>query len=442
MYTRINIVSRLEPEAEKFILDNDRMLYLPFFTRAEEFCIENSVLIGGRVGIDLLVGREITKDSFMWDLYCDDTFNTTKTLADELSRVVSPHIPARTVSLMTNIRHKEFTLSINARVLFKIYSMDKYRGIKLVDLMGPATRTSYFTHAPIKLVSEEMQLIEIYRNLYTPKKLHMWESELAAEDKIYSLISDTLGEKAVKELSGGIEKFNKTAAEEIILRKIVAGSDNVLIGDYALEALGLSSASRLQFISSMRVDDIAAAVEMVLKNDIRRIKVRVARVTFVKYPLNIPSDFQIAKYTLYVNNGREQTPIADVFNSSTFEMIPYWLLGGEYSRVKVGNPWVLLRFMLIDIWVLKLILNIGTDSPEFIKGRVGNIIKNADKVRKVTREKINSDASELFQLNGYVGCYIDENVAKKKLIKEIGERFPAYYPAKSVPAIGEAAPPM
>jgi hypothetical protein len=174
MYSQINIVKNIEPIAEKFILDNDRMMYLPFFERTEKFCAENNVLIGGRVGLDLLIGKPVTKDSFTWDLYCDDTFNTAKALADELSQVDSPHVPARTVALMTNIRYKEFTLSINARIMFKIYAMDRYRGIKLVELMGPAVRTSYFTKTSIKLISEEMQLIEIYRTLYSPKKLSLW----------------------------------------------------------------------------------------------------------------------------------------------------------------------------------------------------------------------------------------------------------------------------
>src|SRR5690606_5687084 len=106
------------------------------------------VIIGGRVGIDLLVGRPLAKDSFFWELYCDDTFNTARELALTLYRTESPHIPSRTVALHTNIRHREFTIFINARRLFKIYALDKYRGLKLAKLMGPAIRTSYFNKIP------------------------------------------------------------------------------------------------------------------------------------------------------------------------------------------------------------------------------------------------------------------------------------------------------
>jgi hypothetical protein len=435
MYTRLNIVEKLEPDAEKFIMDNDRMLYLPFFERAEKFCADNSILLGGRVGIDILVGRPVTKDSFVWDLYCDDTFKNAKGLADALAEVTSPHVSPRTVALQTDIRHKEFTLRVNTRNLFKIYSMDRYRGIKLVELMGAASRTSYFAKIPIGCLSEEMQLIEIYRTLYSPKKISMWVDELSAEDTIYNLIKDSLGEKSTKEISGGADKINRSRVEELLTRKLIAGTNNVIIGDHALIALGLiKSASRLQFITEDSIDNIAKAAEVVLANELRKVKINNVKVTFVRYPLNIPSDFQITKYTLYINTGRDQIAIADIFNSSQFEMIPYWIFPGEYEKVKIGNPWVLLRFLLIDIWVLKLILNIGTDNPDFIKKRIKNIIDHADAVRTLARRNVTESPEKVFQLTNYVGVFFDEVVARKKMIKEIGERFPVYYPAKAIPA--------
>lgn len=432
MYSQISIVKKIEPDAEKFILDNDRMLYLPFFECAEKYCAENSVLIGGKVGLDLVIGRAFTKDSFAWDLYCDDTFNIAKGLADALFRVNSPHVPSATVALSTDIRHKEFTLRINARHMFKIYALDRYRGIKLADLMGPAVRDGYFTKTPIKLISEEMQLIEVYRNLYSPKKLSQWMDKLSAEEKLYNLISDTLGAKSVGSISGAGERLNKHEAEEQILRKIIASSNRVLIGDHALKALGLGVPSRLQFITHENINEVTKSIERVLQNSSRKLRISNIKVTHIRYPLNIPSDFQISKHTIYINGGRDHVPIVDVFNSSAFEMIPWWAGSGNYSGIKVGNPWVLLRFLFIDIWVLRLILNIGTDNPDFIKSRIKAIVANADKVRTLALECVADRPETIFQINNYAGNYIDEDVARKKMIKEIGDRFAPYYPAKSI----------
>jgi hypothetical protein len=110
-------------------------------------------------------------------------------------------------------------------------------------------------------------------------------------------------------------------------------------------------------------------------------------------------------------------------------MIPYWNGAGDFAKIKLANPWVILRFLFIDVWTLKLILNIGTDNPDFIKRRIQQLIANCDLTRTLALSCL-KEPEKIFQLTNYVGSFIDENVAKKKLIKELGERFPVYYPAK------------
>jgi hypothetical protein len=185
-------LNQLITNAAQFVLDNDRMLYRPFFEAAERFCIANDVLLGGPVGISLLCGTPLTIDSFFWDLYCDDTFVIAKALTVALSQVRSAHIPASTAAMQTNIKHKEFTISINARMLFKIYATDRYRGVKLITVMGPAVRTGYFTREPIKCIPEEMQLISVYRTLYSPARVDQWSSALTTERVLYGLVEDVM----------------------------------------------------------------------------------------------------------------------------------------------------------------------------------------------------------------------------------------------------------
>ncbi len=421
MYTKINILNSLEQAAAKFVMDNDRSLYTTFFETAERFCIQNSVLIGGRVGIDLIVGNKLAKDSFTWDLYCDDTFNTAKRLVIELSNTKSPHIPANTASLQTNIRYKEFTIYVNARILFRIYVMDKYKGIKLIDMMGPAVRTSYLTKALIKCIPEEMQLISIYRTLYSPAKLSLWPTELENEKTIYSMIKDSLQSKTLGQtVTGAGQSAQMKRIHDCLIHKLVKSNNYVLIGDYAISLMGMSiSPVRVQFISSDDIDNIRKRCERCISEKDNRIKV-----TYMKYPLNLPNDFQVLKYTLYITTDKRQTAIADIFNSSAFEMIPFVPING----IRIGNPWVLLRFLFIDIWILKLILNIGGESsPSFITDKIVANIRSADAIHS----KIAKDGPEaVFQLTNYAGKYVDEFVAKKKLIKESGERFPIFYPAK------------
>jgi hypothetical protein len=153
-----------------------------------------------------------------------------------------------------------------------------------------------------------------------------------------------------------------------------------------------------------------------------------SNLTFVEYKLNLPRDFRIKKYTIYMQ-GRDRTPLFDIFNSTNFEMIPFW----EINNYKIGNPFVLLRFQFINLWSLRIILNIGSES-KFIENKIRVILNRSNKLRRLIDEIIsgsntNYAVTDLFQLDNYIGKYINEFIAKKQLIKKIGMRFPIYYPA-------------
>jgi hypothetical protein len=362
-----------------------------------------------------------------------------KSLADALYNVTDPHVSSKTVSMRTDLKHKEFTVTVHGRLFFKIFSLDKYRGIELIKLMGPAARPGYLTKQPIKLISEEMQLIDIYRTMYSPLKVPNWQNFLAAEDKLYNLIKETIAKKSTHEISGGDprveemfgshEKITKSFIDEILISGFIKSVNGIIIGDYALNALGLEqSPSRIQIISDRNMDEVVKSVEVSLgqtKKNIKDIKIK-----YIKYPLNIPSDFQITKHTVYLVN-QEQIPIMDVFNCTQYELIPYTIGSGDYKGMFIANPWVLLRFKFIDLWVLKIILNLGTDNPEFIRKRSHNIIDSVEKLRNYVHKMIKENPLDIFQLTNYAGVYTNELVAKKKLIKEVGIRFPIYYPVKA-----------
>ena len=340
MYASLDVVDKLRPEAEKFVLENDRMLFAPFFVAAEKFFVDNNVVVGGKIGIDLLTNLPITKDSFVWDVYTDNTFATAKELANALSKVESSHIPARTVALQTSIKHHEFIIYVNTRLLFKIYSMAKYRGLQLISVMGPVKRKGYFSDVILNVIPEEIQLINIYRTLYSPSKSKFWSHDVETEKIIYGQVRDSIEEKAT-EITGGA-RFNRPACDQILIHKIIASSSNVLIGDYALsliEEKGISvNPSRIQFISDVPIEDLVSQIEKVLssdKNAARKIGIDRVKISSVKYDIHIPSDFQITKHTLYV--GQNQIPIADVFNSTAYEMIPYWNVTRDNKNIKIGN---------------------------------------------------------------------------------------------------------
>ena len=216
--------------------------------------------------------------------------------------------------------------------------------------------------------------------------------------------------------TGGVDPALRAAArdlQKIILKQIVESSPIVLIGEFAMARLnGISDPARVQFLTAEPIEDLERRVSRLARN---------YKVIAVKYTLNIPDDFQIVKHTIYLTGAREQVAVADVFNSPAYELIPYSCV----NSVRVANPWVILRFLFIDIWVLRLVAHISKVDAATTAARVSAVLARCD----LLRTYIAKDLAATFQFD-YVGNYVNESVAKKKLIKELGERFPTFYPAR------------
>lgn len=389
MYPRPEIISAQEQIAERFVIDNDRMQYVAFFEETERFCSKNKILLGGAVGIDLIVGNPITKDSFYWELYCADTFNMAKNLAVALAGVNSPHVPAETTSMQTRLRHKEFDIFINARPFIKLISLEVGREKLSVE---PEMRKALFTGVTLGCMPRELQLIQVYRILYTPAMASAWKGTLRNESKL-----------RIKTVAG---QGSEGPDSEFI--SLVHG-DRVLIGGYALRKLGIfPSNARLQFITS---DDISTVIAE-CKGLVRKAE----RVSFTTASIKVPDDFQTAKYIIRATDGKSERIIAEVYDSSAFEMIPFQ----EVEGLKLGSPWVILRFMYINIWSLRVTR--------------ANFSKMASHLEDCNMFRNQVDVATAFYIEDYVGNYHDPRVEKSKLVKqqtEAGFRFRTYYPARA-----------
>lgn len=400
MYKKFDIAGTIIPDAEKFVMENDRLLFEPFFKAAEEFCAANGVFIGGKVGMDLLTGANYTKDSFTWELYANNPYNTTKKFADALFRVRNPHVSSETIEMETNIRHREFTVKINTRYLFKIYGLDVFRKIPVGKLFRQVRARAYFSGIDILCIPEELQIINIYRTLYSPSHVSEWDTALSYENKLYNNIINS----KPKDFQGGAKNKNSSpdGQDDDKLLKYIKSREFVIIGHTPGE-------SRLQVIAQDHIDDIVAAVG----------KIEHGMTVFsTNYSLMIPMDFQTTKHTIFaVDKYGDTSILMDVYNSAEFELIPFV----QTANGREANPWVKLRFLFIELWVAT-VTTVGKDSH-----RISKITREINSVRSNlmrTPESINKS----FQLTDYYGISTNEIVEKKKIIKEIGERFPNYYP--------------
>lgn len=415
-------LSELITDAKNFVLQNDRAKYKPYFETAEKFCSEREIIIGGTVGVELLLQHEMTKDSFFWELYCSDVFENGKALIEALYATKVNHIDSRTLTLQTNIKNRELTILADARYLFKIYSLETYRGVSLSDTMNAVLVDGWFG-SKVNVFPPAIVLISLYQGLYSPSKCGQWEDLRTAERSVYQKFIGNV------EIDGG---FDRSVADDILLHSLLKDSRIVLIGDYATSKYGLGAGSRIQILTDIPIDELAAMTSRVLsneKNQLRRIKVTHSRTSYARFNLNIPSDFQITKHTMYAVVGGEQVPLYDVFNSPEYEQIPYNVI----DKIRVAAPYVLLRFIFIDIWIIKLIIGIervkmGSGKEAGLQNRIKILSSMVGKLRDYIESRIVAEPFSVFPLTT-IGVNKSETVAKKKLIASVGYRLPNIYPA-------------
>lgn len=392
MYETVDVVAALTPAAEVFAIDNDRQLYKPFFEIAEEFCIRHEVLIGGQVGINLLIGAPITKDSWIWNLYCENAYVRSKQLTDALAAAYSPHIPANTAAMVTNLRQREFTISVSARILFKVYAIDRHNQRTLRDLLAARQTPLGYFGGTVGCVGALMQLIDTYRTLYSISKVSQWPAAIAAEPLLWKLLDLTEAARgnATRTLAGDNERGPTAKYARIAL---AAASSAVIVADDGKPII------------------ISEDAERTSQSIVRALTRKGLRASGVSYQLYIPNDFRILKHTVYVKNGDRPTAICDVYNSAQYELIPYTFDGPK----RVASLWVKMRFLCIDAWISLIIT--GKHRLDSAAARV--------------RATLHEDPASIWRTHEYLGVYTDEAVARKKFIAASGERFATYYPARA-----------
>ncbi len=451
MYKHLNNVASLVSAAKEVVVNNDRMLYAPFFTVIEKYC-ERVCVIGGRVGADLLIGQPLHKDSFMWEIYTNNTYETAMHIADDFIKVHSPHIDSSTTVVNTNERNIEHTVSVNGRPILKLYRLDHYRNVDLMEMVRPVISDGYFG-SKVQCLSEEIQLSDIYQTLYSPAKFDKWEAALNNEEKMYKFVEPYfekvyLGGKraAVSAVSATPGPLVGISERDIAIIKALGSLGGILVGSFAMRILGLeSSIQRLQIIIDKPIDELMKVLTIVLNNIIAA--PTPLQLTHIEYKLYLVNDFRLTKHTVYiVKSSTERIPVVDIFNSTSYELIPVTYINTKldddsFKNILVSNHYVMLRFKMVDAWAVKLILGISK-SENAVRGAKASMVNIIEDIRilraEIKRKMETSDGLKLLFPDGtdpnynYIGNYVSEKISKKKLLKDTKEYFAPYYPVKKL----------
>jgi hypothetical protein len=437
MYTTICNLDSVIEIAETFVIDNDRKLYDQYRLVTEKFVCDNRAAIGGKYGVFLLTGKPLGREFITCDIYTDNAFDFGKRLCNELYKVKSAHVDSTLTYMMTEMRHLEFTIYVDTRPMVKIYRMDRYRGVDLMNVINFVKCPGFYystDRALLPVLPEELLLIDIYRSLHLPNRNAHWEDAWYLQNLLFKNYEGKLQQRSSGK-SGGEEvylrdSFNINTPEGInklndaILQ--VLPPDALIVGDYAVKH-HIKSASKKQSFNRMRLQVVHESAQSLL--DLINSKINI-KLTLAEFKIPIPGDFQFVKHSFYANDGETNLAVMDIFNATSYEVVPGSMevpegIDKPTRGINYAGILPTLRYRFVDMWVLILIASMNKQLPNltYLSNNILDLYYEMIKLSKSEPEKLFPQNNNL-----YVGVVLNERVIKKRILKESGFRIPPYYP--------------
>jgi hypothetical protein len=187
-----------------------------------------------------------------------------------------------------------------------------------------------------------------------------------------------------------------------------------------------------------------------------------ARVHTSSRPTQIINDFRLRRLALRVvlgdkkeekeEKGEERggVEILYIYTASEYDLIPFnELLSKGGKKIKIGNPFVLARFVLIELWILNIVKSQGNIDHNFAEFRTNKLIAVVlalrEKLSKASHKSIQEKylhpgPMQIFQNlpSSYIGVYESDDLALKHQVNKIsGQKFGDYYPQQWLKRNGE-----
>lgn len=389
----------------------DRKKYTGCYEVIEKFIANHRVVVGGSLAQTIASKLPRGIHDYEYELYCPNCRVAANNLVNELSMVMSTLYPEKICSMRSVIPHVKYVLYVD------------YRPMVTFNELAEEDVAMCSRDIGNKLVLlPELLLIDIYRGLYLPSRTRLWEQYADIENRIFKYLKsiNDFGNK-----SGGIESdFSLSMRKkflEFILEDKCANNDEVcVVGVFAiLISKGINPGQ-----DSGPLQLIAAKAHAFIKEVMQAIanlfpEMYMQKKVIYKYSkMWILGDYRIKRYVLKIA-GRE---VMYIYNSAKYDLIPVVKIRG----INVGNSLVLMRYNLIELWVLKSVASKGIVDSSFYEKRKKIYISNYLGLR----HSLHSSP----YTTDYIGTSLEDNMATKihlsKGIRREGDYYPNAYLAE------------
>lgn len=417
----------VEKNAIDTVIKDDRLRYKSIFDLINDSIIEDTSVKKDNLHNDKIVFSNINrilgeKEASLPDdrmvLYTTHTKKIATTIANLIHKNFGKFVQMRSI-----IPNEEYDVMYNMRNLVKIYRIERYKKIKLNDLFDTIIidKLMYFP--------AEVELIDVYHKLYLPNFNEDWPQLIIYEKGLYKNIIET-------DKKGGARKCSECKIKrkldvyqiKLLLLNFFNNENFIFVGAWANGIIN-------NYITDINNSD--DPIQIISENDIEHDFGNILNfisaftnygIYYKKKKLYIPKDNRIFKHTIYIKyptlgNELIDKPFLDIYNCGSYELIPFTNLKYKDNNLKIGNIYVQLRFLMIDLWIIKLIKHIkGIDENMFNK-RKNNIF---DMIKTIKKKMTVSKKDQ------YIGINFDEMIEQKLEISKKQLKKDVYYPELSI----------
>lgn len=424
-------------QAKKYTIEHDRSKYNSYMKVIEEYSAQKKLLISSTNGMKLLCGEPVDINGYYYECYGVDPYKLAVEIANKMydfvksggvesekseqvltetlqqkrvTDLLTGNVDPNTIQVRTEIRNRIVMIEVDGRTLLKINNIgilpikDKSAESivesqqKMMELVHPVPRTGYFSEQTIYCLPELNQLITVYRVLCNPARHADWREYLGYESKLYTLCIDELEKSIVKVVEGGSQKQKDTVPQIIYQR--MNTKNKIIIGDFA----DGNYDGRLQFITS---EDLVS-LKLHIKNIVDKY-IGDYDITYKRQSLYVPDDIQLEKYSFYLVDNTKNTLLFDVYNSTSYDILPYRKVG----FYKVGNPLTLIKYRFIDLWSFKIISRANPKYVPVLVEKTRETIPIIERLHEEITELLKTNPVKLF--SKYTGTYIPDRIAIRRM---------------------------
>ena len=405
---------------EEYILQNN--------THNSKLKYDNRIILGGSSSVHMLLNVEKTHNDYTYTLFSESAFPHANAIANMIAAYVGKYMkqdPEIFVSLKTVIQNTKYTIFVDGRHMIHINNLQKMSSnIDTFDLIKPVEKIS--GNNKFYLLPPHFYLVDFYRTLYLPNYAGNWQDILQKEGVLYDSIKGDL-----KATIGSKDK--KIDRRSILLKHIfenfLLNNNKIAVIDEAAMALyethethnTIDNVSKFVILCESSIKEF---IEIV-KKSVRAFMGRDILMNYKSQNINILNDRRLKRYIVKL----EDREILQIYNSAHYDLIPVNTISYKSGTINIANPFVIMRFLLVEIYVINVILTLKKIDEKFAEHKLQTIMKNVIKLRAGIKK------SDIFQNSSdmYIGKFIDDITYEQLKIKKMKQDKKIsfdYYPQK------------